>query len=154
MLNSPSEERRTARDRRTKPTSPLSIASLFGSRTRYRRKEDQAKYYYVDRYSLLSILVVLFTIMLSVTDAFFTLKLVAIGAQEANPVMDYFLQFGPLPFIIAKYILTGACLIWFLVHKNYAVFGGPVRVKHLLLGALVIYMALISYELFLFVRQA
>ncbi|MFQ5640579.1 MAG: DUF5658 family protein [bacterium] len=144
-------ERRSQKDRRARHTSPLSLSSFFGSRIRYRRQEDRDKYYYVDRYSLASILVVLVTIILSAFDATFTLKLVSRGAQEANPVMDFFLHYGPVPFMIAKSVLTGFGLIWFLVHKNYTLIGKTVKVRHLLLGALLIYVVLISYELYLLV---
>ncbi|NIR49364.1 hypothetical protein GWO43_12830 [candidate division KSB1 bacterium] len=122
---------------------------MRGSRTHYRREEDRAKYPYVDRYSFRSIVTIVLVIILSITDAVSTLNLVSRGAQEINPVMDFFLSFGPFPFIVAKHILTGTCLIWFLIQKNYGILGGLIKVKHLLLAVLVLYVGLIVYELVL-----
>lgn len=147
MPEFPHPDRRTQKDRRTKQTSPLSRRSLFGARTNTRRKEDRHVHFYVDRYSLRSILAVHFALILSIADAIFTLKLVGMGAQEINPVMNFFLQFGPLPFLMVKYVLTGSCLIWFLIHKNYYLFGGRISVKYILILVPILYTILIIYEL-------
>jgi hypothetical protein len=142
-------ERRVQTDRRNKHTSPLTFSSLTGSRQHLRRVDDRASARYVDRYGTRSVFTVLFIVALSVTDATFTLKLVSLGAQELNPVMDFFLQYGPIPFLVAKYLITGSCLVWFLVHKNFSIWGGSVSVKSILITVLVMYGALIFYELLL-----
>ncbi|MFQ5707697.1 MAG: DUF5658 family protein [bacterium] len=142
-------DRRLKRDRRNKPTSPLSISSITGSRRYSRRQEDQSTHHYVDRYSLRSALVVLCALLLSIFDAFFTLRLIRMGAAEINPIMDFLLQLGPLPFLLVKYFLTGSCLVWFLVHKNYYAFGGRLSVKYILLAILFLYSILIVYEIVL-----
>lgn len=152
MSDAPHRDQRTGKDRRLKPTSPLSLSSLLGSRNTIRRAEDREKHFYVDRYSLRSVVTVFFTILLSVLDAILTFKLVNMGvAIEANPVMNFFLQFGWLPFLGAKYILTGSCLMWCLVHKNYSVWGGKFTVKGVIVAVLLLYMLLILYELVLFI---
>lgn len=144
-------DRRVQKDRRDKTTSPLSLSSLFGSRKGIRRKTDRDLHYYIDRYSLRAVLTVLITLMLSVADAIFTLHLVSMGATEINPVMDFFLQFGPLPFLLVKYFLTGTSLIWILVHKNYYLFGGKLGIKYILVAIPILYSILIIYELALIV---
>ena len=149
MRNPSLPDRRRIKERRAKPTSPLSPSSLFGSRGHFRREEDRKKYRYVDLYSLRSVLTIFTTIILSLTDAIFTLRLVSLGAKEINPVMDFFLQFGPFPFLISKYLLTGSCLIWFLVHKNFTIWRGRIKVKTILIGVLILYLILIIYELIL-----
>ncbi|MFQ5604745.1 MAG: DUF5658 family protein [bacterium] len=151
MSNFRGPDRRSKKDRRQKPTFPLTSTSLFGARMHFRREEDRQKFRYVDRYSLRSVLTVLFTIVLSIFDATFTLRLVKLGAREINPLMDFFLKFGPAPFLLTKYLLTGICLLWFLVHKNYAILGGCISVKRLLLIILVMYALLILYELSLLI---
>jgi len=113
-----------------------------------RRKEDHDSHFYVDRYSLRSVVIVLATIFLSISDGFFTLHLVSMGAEEVNPIMAFFLQFGVLPFSLVKYFLTAVCLMVFLVHKNFKMFG-RIPVKALLIAAFLIYILLILYELFL-----
>ncbi len=148
MQNLPQPDRRK-QNRRSKTTSPLTTPSLFGKRKNIRRDEDRLTQPYVDLYSFSSVLSVLVTLILSVTDAILTLKLISLGGRELNPFMDFFLQLGPFPFLIVKYLLTGTCLLIFLVHKNRVIFGGRLRVKFLLLFSLLIYLALILYELVL-----
>ncbi len=149
MPDSPPFDRRRQTDRRTRPTTPWSRASLFGARAQFRRKEDAEKYYYVDRYSLRACLVIFVTLLLSVSDAFLTLRLISLGAVEANPVMNFFLTQGPVVFLAAKYLITGVCLLWFLVYKNYRIFGTSVRVKHLAGFVMLTYVILIVYEIVL-----
>ncbi len=88
-------------------------------------------------------------VVLSVADAIFTLKLVSRGARELNPVMDFFLRQGALPFLSVKYALTVGCLLWCLVNKNRRVFWGQVRVRSIILAVLLLYGLLVLYELLL-----
>lgn len=142
-------ERRSGVDRRRKPTSPFSLSSLFGSRRYGRRKEDRLIYYYVDRYGWRSISAVLTSLLLCLTDAFMTLHLLSRGAQELNPVMDYFINIGPIHFLAVKYAITGVALTWLLIHKDYPLFKGRIKGKNLLLPVPVLYALLVAYELFL-----
>ncbi len=145
MQSLPHPDRRK-QNRRSNPTSPLTASSLFGKRKNIRRQEDSLSQPYVDLYSFSSVLSILVILILSVTDAFFTLKLISLGGRELNPFMDFFLQLGPFPFLIVKYLLTGTCLIIFLVHKNRVIFG-RLKVKSLLVFSLLLYFTLILYEL-------
>lgn len=149
MSKRPDTERRVNPDRRQKVTSPWSLRSLTGRRTYARRKEDRRKHHYVDRYGPRSLLVVLFVLIFCILDAVFTLRLISMGAKEINPVMDFFLRYGPLTFLLVKYGLTGLCLVWFVVHKNFLFLGGRLNVKYILLGILILYAVLIVYELYL-----
>jgi hypothetical protein len=149
MQELPFPDRRVLKDRRKSQTFPLTRTSLFGARQNIRRVSDQKIHKFVDRYSLRAVLTVLIIVVLSVADAIFTLKLVSVGAQEVNPVMHFFLQYGPLPFLTVKYILTVGSLVCFLVLKNYYFLGGKVRVKVLLGLILAVYLLLIVYELLL-----
>lgn len=149
MQNLPQADRRTQSDRRDRPTSPLTSTSLLGSRSYLRRADDRKAASYVDRYGARSVLTTLLIILLSVVDATLTLRLVSLGAKEVNPVMDFFLGFGAVPFLAAKYVLTGICLVWFLIHKNFTIWGGRVKVKYILLSLLMMYGILIGYELLL-----
>jgi len=145
--NSHEPERRSGIDRRTRTTSPLSSRSLFGSRRRVRRKEDREIHYYVDRYDLTSVLAFLCTLLLSVADTFLTLLLVDAGASELNPVMDFYLKAGPIPFLMAKHLLTSSCLILFLVHKNYQLLSGRITPWNILVVVPFLYALLVAYEL-------
>ncbi len=92
-------------------------------------------------------------ILLSLLDAFFTLKLVTIGAaSEFNPVMNFFLNMGPVPFLLIKYALTVGGVLSFLVLKNFTYLSRKVRVSSIIVTVLALYVVLIMYELSLFYR--
>ena len=149
---SPTDRRRHA-DRRSRPSSPFSRWSLFGSRQYARRREDREVHRFVDRYSPRVALVGLLIILLSVADAMLTLKLLELGvAREANPIMNYFLGHGPRTFLTVKFVLTAVCVLTFLVFKNFKYWRGRMTVKWLLVFVLVLYVGLIFYELTLFWR--
>ncbi len=147
----PFPDRRSGADRRAKPTSPFSLASLRGSRKRSRRKEDQYIHFFVDRYGKRSIIVILITLILSFVDAFFTLNLVRAGGEELNPVMLFFLQYGPLPFLISKYVFTAFGIVVLIMFKNYPMFKG-IMVRDLLLFVPMFYFLLIAYEIILVIH--
>ena len=140
-------ERRSGIDRRARPTVPFSWSSLKGSRSYARRKADRNVHYYMDRYGYPAAFAFFVTLTFSIADAFFTIKLVGDGAEELNAVMDYFLQFGPLPFVVAKYVLTAISLTWLLIHKNYRMFKGRITGKALFLFVPFAYTALLLYEM-------
>lgn len=113
---SDSSERRDI-DRRRQPTRPW--AGMLGPlrRTSGRRNSDQARY--VDQYSRRDLILVLTIFVLNVGDAFFTMLWLARGGREANPIMDFFLDIGPVAFLIQKCIVVGIWLVVLLVHKNF-----------------------------------
>jgi hypothetical protein len=143
------KERRTGRERRSRPTSPFTIQSMVGSRHHYRRKEDARKYYFVDLYSRSSVTLVVCTMVLSIVDAFLTLKLVGLGIGEANPIMDFFLKMGPLQFIIIKWLITAVGLVTLLILKNYYVWQGRIKTVAILFFLPFLYLVLVSYEFFM-----
>ena len=89
---------RSGKDRRTK--SGFNIRSLLfgGKREKIRRQVDVRRIFYVDHYSPELFFAIVSILLLCVIDALLTLTLLDRGAQEANPVMAYFLQFGPYTF--------------------------------------------------------
>ena len=141
--------KRSRPDRRVRRTSPFSLASLRGSRKIIRREEDRGVHYYVDLYGYAEGLLLIFILFLSLADAFLTLELIRGGMSEFNAVMDYFLQLGPLPFVLIKYLLTASGLVCLLIHKNYPIFRGRFSVKAILVGVAAMYCVLIAYELLL-----
>ncbi|MGO9312335.1 MAG: DUF5658 family protein [Syntrophobacteraceae bacterium] len=145
-------ERRSGKDRRSRPTSPFTIESLKGSRQHFRRKEDTRKLFFVDLYSPLSVAVLLFTLGLSTTDAFLTLVLVGKNVEELNPVMDFFLKLGPFQFIMAKWLLTAFGLTTLLILKNYYLWHGKVRAAVLLFIFPLLYLVLVGYEILLVMK--
>jgi len=140
------QERRSGEDRRARPTSPFTLQSIIGSRHHYRRKEDARKYYFVDLYSPLSVAVLVLTLVLSIADAFLTLRLVGQDIGELNPVMDFFLKMGPFQFIMIKWFMSSFGLLTLLVLKNYYLWQGRVRVAAVLVVFPFLYLLLVSYE--------
>ncbi len=149
----PFVERRSGKDRRARQTSPFSKRSLFGSRQHYRRKEDAEKNYFVDLYSPIFMVILVVTLILSVTDAFLTMKLVSEHFQEINPIMDYFIRLGPFPFMLVKCALTSFGLVILLILKNYYLLGGRVKAAVLLVIFPLLYLILIIYEVAMVVKH-
>jgi hypothetical protein len=122
---------------------------FFGRRKEMRRDEDNLKSYFLDHYSLRVFGIIIGIILLSLTDAMLTLYLIRNGAAEVNPVMNYFLRYGPLPFLAAKYLLTTASIVLLLIYKNVYIFGTKIRAKYLFIIIFFIFASVVIWELFL-----
>lgn len=127
----------------------MSLYSLTGRgrRTAYRRYADRFRHACVDRYGLQSLLVIATGLLLCIADGFFTLQLVDRGAEELNPLMHFFLSFGPVVFLGVKYAATGICLMVLLVFKNRPFFKDRIYGRHLLAAVPFVYALLILWEL-------
>ena len=106
MAEYPHVERRSGHDRRKRPRSLIESVLFKGSRLSTRRAEDRKKIIAFDRYRPSLLIKILIVLSLSLLDAFLTLILLSKGAIELNPVMDYYLRYGPTQFIVVKYALT------------------------------------------------
>ena len=146
------KDRRSGKDRRAAPTSPLTLKSLFGSRISSRRKEDLKKYYFFDRYSPFFVVLLLVTLLLSIFDAFLTMRLMGENFQELNPVMEFFLKLGPSAFLLAKWLLTVFGLLTLLVLKNFYLCGSRIKAEAILVIIPFFYFVLITYEIILVVN--
>jgi hypothetical protein len=145
----PYSERRRGTDRRHTKKAQFKYFLVNGRREQARREEDRAKAYFFDRYNHRIFAAITAILLLSIFDAFLTLVLIEKGSSELNPVMAYFLEHGPLPFIIAKYILTSFGVIALLFCKN--VFLSPVNMytRSLFSYVIVTFSAVILWQLFL-----
>lgn len=112
----PASDRRRA-DRRSRPTRPW--LDLFSPLRRARGRRSADRIGYVDRYSKQDVGLLLAIFLLNVADAFMTMLWLHRGGREANPVMDFFLDFGPAAFLAQKCLVVGFWLILLLVHKNF-----------------------------------
>jgi len=111
------DERRDA-NRRLQPTRPwIGMLGPLRRARHGRRTSDHSGY--VDRYSRRDVALILPIFVLNVGDAFFTMLWLDRGGQEANPVMDFFLDSGPDAFLIQKCVVVGIWLVALLVHKNF-----------------------------------
>jgi hypothetical protein len=140
---------RSGKDRRTKSGFNIRSFLFGGKRETIRRQEDTRRIFYVDRYSPRLVAVIVAIISLSVIDGFLTLFLLDHGAYETNPVMAYFLEFGPYTFFTFKYLLTIIPAVGLLMFRN--VFLAPIRIyTHTLLYFITVaFMAVVVWEFYL-----
>ena len=109
---------RSGMDRRQNRIPKLKYLMFSGRRERARRDEDKRKIHFFDRYNTRLFAAIMLILFLSIVDALLTLYLIDKGSSELNPVMAYFLKFGPLPFFVAKYMLTSIGVVILLICKN------------------------------------
>ena len=139
---------RSGKDRRTK--SGFNIRSLLfgGKREKIRRQVDVRRIFYVDHYSPELFFAIVSILLLCVIDALLTLTLLDRGAQEANPVMAYFFQFGPYTFFTFKYLLTIIPIICLLMFRNIVLRVIKISACSVLYFMAVFYMAVVGLELY------
>jgi len=70
-------------------------------------------------------------------------------ASELNPVMAFFLEYGPLPFIIAKYILTSFGVVLLLIVKNVFINKINMYAHSLFTCVIFAFSSVIFWELYL-----
>ena len=137
-----SSERREPIDRRQRPTSLLSRFAFTGRR-RSGRRDGETKNIYIDRYSAEEWFLASGVLVLSFADLIFTLVHLSVGGEEANPVMDWFLQVGGThAFTIAKTAFTLLGVSVLLLHVRFE------RVKLLMRLAFALYLALFVFHLY------
>jgi hypothetical protein len=137
-------------DRRRRPTPAISRYWFRGRRRHVRRAADARRGYYVDHPGTKALVAAAALLLLTLLDGLLTLRLIAGGATEENPVMAYALSLGVSTFQLTKYLLTVPSVGMLLIHKNFPVLHPRFRVKWIFVGFLGIYGALVGYELALF----
>jgi len=139
---------RSGKDRRAK--SGFNIRSLLfgGRREKIRRREDTRRFFFVDHYSPGLFFIIVSILFLCVIDALLTLRLLNQGHYEINPIMAYFLKFGPYTFFIAKYLLTIIPAILLLMFGNI-VLRMIKSTRSVLYAMAVFYLAVVVMQLYL-----
>ena len=140
---------RSGKDRRSKRGFNIRSLLFGGKRVKIRRQADTRRIFYVDQFSPGLFAVVVSILLLGVTDALFTLWLLNHGAYEINPIMKYFLEIGPYTFFYFKYFITIASVICLLMFRNVVIRGIKITARSVLYFVLVIYMALVAWEIHL-----
>jgi hypothetical protein len=142
-------EQRARSDRRKKPTSPWDAFRFRGRRMHNRRGDEHRQEYFVDRFSNGILLVVLLLIIATLVDAALTIHILSSGGEEVNPLMEILLNHSIEAFVFGKYLLTVVGLPLLLIFKNHYLFGTPLRVGHLIVVAVLLYVVLICYQVVL-----
>jgi hypothetical protein len=142
------------RDRRvsTKDRRALTLRTLFTSglsprRRGGRRADDEESP--VDFHEPRLLVPVVAMLLLSVADAFFTVTLMAAGAEESNPLLALVLNEHPRLFAVVKMALTGVGAVVLVALARARVFN-LVRGSLFLYGLVAAYFALVAYEAWLF----
>jgi hypothetical protein len=140
---------RSGKDRRTKSGFNIRSFLFGGKREKIRRQEDKKRIFYVDHYSSGLFFTIVSILFLCVIDALLTLSLLNHGAYETNPVMAFFLKFGPYTFFISKYLLTIVPVICLLMFRNTVVRVIKISARSVLYIIAVFYLAVVVWEFYL-----
>jgi len=115
------------------------------SRRRSSRRADEIESVFTDWYHPWLFFLATGTMILSVSDAFFTLQLLERGAIEMNPIMDAVIGTSTLMFAVTKLSLT-AFGILVLVFLSRARFMNRLRTGVILTVFFSFYACLVCYE--------
>jgi len=145
-------DRRSGKDRRSHDVPDIKSLFIYRKRKKVRRKDDKYKFTYFDQYSSGIFLAIVLILFLSIIDALLTLFLIEYGAREINPIMAYFLKFGPVTFMSVKYFLTCYSVIVLLIFNNFFLKKIKIYARTLFSYAIGAFMLIIGWELFLTLR--
>jgi hypothetical protein len=111
-------ERRSGQDRREDKRPVFKKLYFKGMRASVRRTEDRQRIVALDLYKPSLFIGIMIVLCLSLLDALLTLMLIAQGARELNPVMQYYLSHGPQVFLLVKYGLTAFSVLIIVLLKE------------------------------------
>lgn len=138
------QERRSGKDRRNFQRSFIKRLIKRGRREYGRRTEDRLRITTFDRYPRPLLIAIIIVLCLSLLDGLLTLILIAQGATELNPIMNYFLSRGAKEFLLAKYSFTVLSVTIIVIAKEpisirYRVSTGILHVFAAFFGAVVVW---------------
>jgi len=137
------KERRVLIDRRRKPTPRWSWYTFFGRRTRFRRKSDQEKGGYVDRYSHILFFILVLILGLNIIDSLFTMMIIDLGGEEYNPVVRAFIELHGDMFWIWRFVIAAVALTLLYLHRGFAF------VRRVIIAIGLVYIVIVSYQMYL-----
>ncbi len=135
-------------ERRRQTLKSIFYSGYKHQRRRTNRRAVDDRNIVLDWYDPSLFIMAMAVISMSCLDAIFTLRLLSLGGEEVNWFMRVLLEDDVRLFMIVKYAITGAGVI-FLVAMSRMPFLGVLRVRNILGGICVIYTTLIFYELYL-----
>lgn len=135
-------ERRRIKERRKPSTPAWSFYTFFGRRRSLRRKADQEKLRYVDRYSPALFFLLLLILGLNILDSFFTMMIMDLGGVELNPIVRFFMNFHGYKFWIWKFVIVAISLVFLCFHRGFKL----IRTVVIFISA--IYLLLVAYQIF------
>lgn len=146
------DQRNDRRDRRRQSFSSVLYGCLHPRRRDNRRAEDD-QWCLVDIYDPGLVMVSLAIVLMSCLDAFFTLQLLAMGANEVNYFMKTLIESDISTFLTTKLLFTCSGVVFLTAMARYRL-AGRLRVRRILEVLCGIYACLIIWELFLLATVA
>jgi len=140
-------ERRLGEDRRKRKVPPMKYLIFGGRREKNRRDTDDHGFIFVDRYNPKYLVVIIGIMILSLSDALFTLYFIGHGAQEVNPLMNHLLNISPWLFLATKFLLTSFGVICILIFSKMYFKPFNVRISSFFTGILVVLVLVLLWQL-------
>lgn len=144
-------ERRGASDRRRHWSLWSILYGGFRPRRRLERRHADHEQHWLDWHEPSVLYLAIAVVLLSCTDALFTLNLLAVGGEELNVVMDHLIGIDAGIFLAAKIGMTAVSVVLLGVAARHR-FLGVLPVGRILEFACLGYAVLIGYELVLLWR--
>jgi hypothetical protein len=138
-------DRRSTLDRRRRFWWSLLYGGIRPRRRHPARRVQDARFHALDWHATHLWAVSIGILIMSVVDAFLTVRLLSLGAVEVNPFMDLFVHGNVAVFAGLKMALTGVCVALMVLLSGYR-FMRVLRVEVILYGILLGYGILISHE--------
>ena len=146
-------DRRSGGERRNMKKGTGARHLMFGNRQQVRRQIDRDRVLYFDRYSKTVFRLIVLILVFSVLDAFLTLLLIDHGAIELNPLMAFYLKFGPAPFVAVKYGLTSLSVFVLLVYSNKSIKSLKLYTRSMFSIISLAFAGVVAWQLFLVYRM-
>jgi hypothetical protein len=136
-------DKRRIEDRRKEPTSRWSWYTFFGRRRMFRRKSDQEKGGYIDRYSPILLFLLVLILGLNILDSLFTKMLLDFGGEESNPFVRSFIELHGDMFWIWRLVIVSVALILLYLHRGF------IMVRRMIIIIGLLYLAIVFYQIYL-----
>jgi hypothetical protein len=137
---------RAVKDRRKQPTPVISRFTLWGRRKTFRRKKDQERGGYVDRYHSGLLILLTLAVGLTVLDALFTMMILDDGGWEIrNPAVRSVIQLYGDRFWVWKFVIVSIPLTLLCLHSKFRL------VTPVILAITAISVIVILYQISLFI---
>ena len=140
---------RHLKDRRKRPTKPISRYTFVGRRKRVQRFNELDNYY-VDRYELHLLIITGLIIVFCILDAYFSQKILHFGGSENNLLMSIFMEKNLVLSLIVKFFITAIGSVFLLVHNNFKIFN-TIKTHIFIYLIFFVYFVLTLYEFGAFV---
>ena len=140
-------DRCALKERRVRPTPLLSKFTFGGRRRTFRRKVDQQRGGYMDRYSSELFFFLILIVGLNILDALFTMMILDVGGWEVNPFVDAVIALWGDKFWVWKFTIVSASLVVLCLHSKFRF------VKEVIGGITMIYVGIVLHQLALIIHR-